>query len=89
LIYIYIYWYTINVVGISTLWWRQKSFPSHGALLRPRAADFSQDLQQELSSAGRRRSVMAAQGTLDRLGEGWEYPKMDGLQWKIRNLDDF
>ena len=45
---------------------------------RPRAADFSQDLQQELSSAGRRRSVMAAQGTLvtlDRLGEGWEYPK--------------
>ena len=28
----------------------------------PRAADFSQDLQQELSTAGRRRSAMAAQG---------------------------
>ena len=29
---------------------------------RPRAADFSQDLQVELSSAGRRRSAVAAQG---------------------------
>ena len=44
-----------------------------GVNRRPRAADFSQDLQQELSSAGRRRSAMAAQGTLDTVDRGgWE-----------------
>jgi len=36
----------------------------------PRAADFSQDLQQELSSAGRRRSVMAAQGAAAQVASG-------------------
>eukprot|EP00435_Cladocopium_sp_Y103_P049660 s518_g15.t1 len=36
----------------------------------PRAADFSQDLQQELSSAGRRRSAMAAQGAAGQVPTG-------------------
>ena len=40
------------------------------SMARPRAADFSQDLQQELSTAGRRRSAMAAQGAFSGKGMG-------------------